>query len=91
MILLRWLCRKLRQMNLQHASWDVWRLLEPSSDALLGLERAGSGTCCRPSPKKFWRIAMALRELAFGRCRRTGTQPSDTQCLWLDHDVNFTA
>ena len=26
----------------------------------------------QPSPKKFWRIVLALRELAVGRCRRTG-------------------
>ena len=48
--------------------------VEPSSDALLGFELADSGTCWRPSPKKFWRIALALWELAIGRCRRTGTQ-----------------
>ena len=48
--------------------------VEPSSDALLGFELADSGTCWWPSPKKFWRIALAPRELAFGRCRRTGSQ-----------------
>ena len=30
--------------------------------------------CWRPSPKKLWRIVLVLRELAFGRCRRTDTQ-----------------
>ena len=70
-LLLRWTCRRSRQMNLKHACWDVWRLLpgvvaraEPSSDALLGFELIDSGTCWRPSPKKLWRIALALWELA---------------------------
>ena len=67
--------------------------VEPSSDALLGFELVESGTCWRPSPKKFWRAALALRELTFGRCRRTGTlksaAPSGTQCLCSDYDVNF--
>ena len=44
---------------------------KPSSDALLGVELVESGTCWRPSPMKFWRTALALRELAFGKCRRT--------------------
>ena len=49
---------------------------EPSSDALLGFDLVESGTCWRPSPKKFWRIALAIREQAFGRCRRTGPRAS---------------
>ena len=48
----------------------------PSSDALLGFELVESGTCWRPSPKKFRRIAPALRELAFGKCRHTGSEIS---------------
>ena len=47
---------------------------EPSSNALPDFELNDSGMCWPLSPKKFWRIALALRELAFGRCRRTGTQ-----------------
>ena len=50
------------------------RQAERSSDALLGFELDESGTCWRPSPWKFWRGALALRELASVRCRRTGTQ-----------------
>ena len=67
---------------------------EKSSDALLGVELVESGTCWRPSPKKFWRIALAFRELAFGRCRRADTQisrPSGTQCLCSDCDVMFSS
>ena len=53
---------------------DVVARAEPSSDALLGFEIVDSGTCWRPSPKKFWRIALAIRELAFDTCRRMSTQ-----------------
>ena len=50
--------------------------VEPSTDALLGFECVESGTCWRPCPKKFWCVALALRELAFGKCSRTGIQIS---------------
>ena len=52
----------------------MWWQERSSHRTLLGFELADPGTCWRPSPKKFWRVALALRELAFGRCRRTGTQ-----------------
>ena len=48
--------------------------VDSSSDAQLGFELADSGTCWWPSPKKFQCVALALQELAFGRCRRTGIQ-----------------
>ena len=50
--------------------------VEPSTDALLVFELVESRTCWRPSPKKFWRITLALRKLAFGKGRRTGAQIS---------------
>ena len=57
---------------------------EPSSDALMGFELTDSGTCWQPSPKKLWRIPLALRELAFGRCRRSGAQINRA----LGHDMS---
>ena len=67
---------------------------DPSTDALLGFELVESGTCWRSSPKKFWRIALALRELwsleNVGALVLKSAAPSDKQCLCLDYDVNFT-
>ena len=68
--------------------------VEPSSDALQGFELTDSGICWRPPPKTFLLLALALRELAFGRCRRTGTQIHHAfgpPCLCLDYDVSCTA
>ena len=60
-------------------------MAEPSSDALWGFELSDSGTRWRPSSKKFWRLALALRERAFGRA------PGHAMSLCLDHGVSFTA
>ena len=50
---------------------------------------AVSGTCWRPSPRTFWRVALALQELTLADV--VAATLSGMQCLCLDYDVNFTA
>ena len=64
-----------RMMGRLGAAGVVARVELPTG-ALVGFQLVESETCWRPTPKKFWCIALALRELAFGKCRRTGTRIS---------------
>ena len=49
--------------------------VELSTDALLGIDR-GLWNILAAMSRTFWRVALAHRELVFGRCRRTGAQIS---------------
>eukprot|EP00959_Pyramimonas_sp_CCMP1952_P466036 9489324-Pyramimonas_sp.AAC.1 len=47
---------------------------EPAGAPLLGFELDSTGTQWRPTARKFWKVALALRALGWGRQRRTGRQ-----------------
>ncbi|CAK0899549.1 unnamed protein product, partial [Prorocentrum cordatum] len=47
---------------------------EPAGAPLLGFELDSTGTQWRPTARKFWKVALALRTLGWGRQRRTGRQ-----------------
>ncbi|CAK0806514.1 unnamed protein product, partial [Prorocentrum cordatum] len=65
---------RLEQMLGAVAAAGVDAAPEPAGAPLLGFELDPTGTQWRPTARKFWKVALALRTLGWGRQRRTGRQ-----------------